>query len=147
MNSSRLAIINHLQSAEGSTGFDDTKAAETIKEFAGEIDEKEMSIRIRIDLPAILILFMDGYPLRDAEEAEFVLLFATKNDTNTREESELDALEMVEEYSHWLNENQNWQHGGKHWSLINVDQARSSSFSVDHKYAIYQVTVEMRRIG
>lgn len=141
MKSCRTALIAHLQTATVAS------QAETIDKYAGELSDRDRTPSRRINLPAILVLFIEGYPQRDVKEYEFSLLFITENSTAAREESESDALGMVEEYAAWMVENETFLHDGLYWHFVDVENARATTILSDHKYTIIELSTTVRKIS
>ena len=140
MKSSRTALITHLQSANF------TGKAQTIKKYAGELtDRDKRTLTLRIHLPAVLVLFMDGFPLRDVPEHIFSLLFITETRMLDREETEADAITLLGDYAAWLKENYRWQDEYHWYQVVEEGQAQASLLMNDHKYTIAELPVRIRK--
>lgn len=68
----QLALINHLKARFPSP------AIRTVKEYAGELaDANELGEL----LPAVLVMYIDGFPAAEQKEYEFDLIIVVQNDT------------------------------------------------------------------
>lgn len=140
MYKTRQALISHLKS----TGF--TYPAETIAKYAGELADKLRGPTLpRLELPAILVLFLDGFPLREVAEHEFSLLFITQTRHADNEETEKEALLLLEKYAKWMLDNYRFEDETYYYQLVDLQNARANTLLNDHKYTIVELPVKVRK--
>lgn len=143
MYKTRKALIDHLKTA------DVPSPAATIDKYAGELGDKQRAPSLpRLTLPAILVLFLDGFPLREVQEHQFSLLVVTETRTATKEESEKDALKLIEDYAKWLikegENNYRFEDDTQYYQLVDLQNARANTLLNDHKYTIVELPVIVR---
>lgn len=145
MYQTREALLSHLRAAS-------TERADnlTIKTYAGELTDRERAARLRIPLPALLILFMDGQPVKEVPEFQFSLLFVTDTPKAETDLSEADALQLVQDYARWLAANQSFRGTGQDnhfYHMVGLAEARAHTLMNDHKYTILELTIVVRRLN
>lgn len=137
----RNALVNHLQD------YNQSNQAETIKSYAGELTDRDKGMRLRINLPAILVLVIEGFPLRDVKESQFSLLFLTETVTLSKEDVEEDAVKLVDTYMNYLWENYRFEDEHHYYHLVDLQNSRATLLMNDHKYTIFEVPVFARIIS
>ncbi|XWN36081.1 MAG: hypothetical protein ROO71_08955 [Balneola sp.] len=142
MDNTRTALINHVSSASASEEV--TAKAVTVEKYAGQIKElADKKTRVRIKLPAILIMFGQGNPLDTRPVHGFSLFFITETDKLDKKESEADALAMAQDYAKWLLNNHEFEDATSYYTLVNLEQSQVTLLLNDHKYTILELPVNV----
>ena len=142
MDVTRTALIEHIKTASSSE--DVTSKALTVEVYAGQIKElADRKTRVRIKLPAILVMFGQGNPLDTRPVHGFSIIFIAETNKLDKKKSEADALSMAQDYAKWLLNNHRFEDDNTYYTLVNLEQSSVNTIYNDHKYTILEMPVNV----
>ena len=142
MDVTRTALIEHIKTASSSE--DVTSKALTVEVYAGQIKElADRKTRVRIKLPAILVMFGQGNPLDTRPVHGFSIFFIAETNKLDKKKSEADALSMAQDYAKWLLNNHRFEDDNTYYTLVNLEQSSVNTIYNDHKYTILEMPVNV----
>ena len=142
MEATRTALINHLKLAKDAPEV--STEALTIAKYAGQI--KELAARktgVRMNLPAILVMFARGNPLGSRPIHGFSLFFIAETKLLSKKKSEADALLLAGEYAKWLLENHQFDDANSYYNIVELERSEVSTLFNDHKYTILEMPINV----
>lgn len=151
MYKTRQALIDHLKTADENSdpAVPAAYQAATIKKYASEFSRGDgrKAVRLRMDLPAILVVFDIGRPLVHVPDHSMSLLFVTDNKHLDRDEAEKDALLVAGSYLQWLLENHEFEDQESYYEIIDPENTRLEALLYDQKYTVLgaQLTISVDR--